>query len=294
MFLLGAVLKRALSGRVLLMNVLWVSSLFSGSINAQPTVSASIQPLQLIAAALTDGISTPSLLLGKGQDPHHPSLKPSQRQAMADADILLWVGPNLEGSLEKVIVSLEAQVLTLIKLDGLQTHLLRGGVDPHLWLNTYNAGVIAEALSQQLIQLDSKNAERYQSNLEDFQTGLLALNTAIMASLSQHNKKPYAVYHNAFQYYEQQFGLQHVVSFTDDEELKPGIRQLLAIRETLEENQVACLLVEPEVNVDELSNVVPLANYVTVDVLGADFSPSKTAYVDFMQALTNTMLECLR
>ncbi|MEY3659664.1 MAG: hypothetical protein RLZZ169_489, partial [Pseudomonadota bacterium] len=55
-----------------------------------PVLAASIKPLQLLAAAITDGVSEPQLVLGASEDPHHAALRPSQRRALQAADLVLW------------------------------------------------------------------------------------------------------------------------------------------------------------------------------------------------------------
>src|SRR5690606_5339986 len=76
--------------------VLAVSLLASMPLLAQPQVLASIKPLQLIAAAITDGVSSPALLITANQSPHDVTLRPSDVRKVAESDLLLWVGPQME------------------------------------------------------------------------------------------------------------------------------------------------------------------------------------------------------
>src|SRR6187551_3528168 len=77
------------------------------SASAAPQVATSIKPLQLIAAAITEGVSEPQLILGNNQDPHHASLRPSDRKVLAEAEVILWVGPILELPLVETIADRE-------------------------------------------------------------------------------------------------------------------------------------------------------------------------------------------
>src|SRR5690606_9203123 len=61
----------------------------TGELQAAPAVLASIKPLQLIAAAITDGVSTPQLVMDGGHDPHHITLRPSDRRKLQQADLVL-------------------------------------------------------------------------------------------------------------------------------------------------------------------------------------------------------------
>ena len=128
---------------------------------AAPVVVVSIKPLQLIAAAVTDGISIPVLAVGAGQDPHHLSLRPSERRALQNAELVLWAGPALEVPLVDVISDIDARVVTAQLLPGIQLGSIEGAIDPHLWLDSHNARHIATALATELQQLDTANADRY-------------------------------------------------------------------------------------------------------------------------------------
>ncbi len=265
---------------------------------AQPQVSASIKPLQMIAAAISDGVALPSLIIGAGQDPHHPALKPSERRNLANADLVLWVGPRLESAFTQLLDTDSESVITayeLIEEAGLSiADNMSGSNDPHIWLSTHNSRLIAQVLAEKLITMDAQNEVAYQSNLANFMSSLDLLDADIQALVAQLPKTAFAVYHNAFNYYEQQFGLQHVASFTDNEEVQPGIRKIMQIRETLSANEVSCLLLEPENNPDEIKQLTGRdMNMVTIDVLGFAYPLSKTAYTDFMRGLSESIKGCI-
>ena len=63
---------------------------------AQARVVASIKPLQMIAGAITEGVSQPDLLIPPHQSYHHFVLRPSTVRSMQRADLVIWVGPQLE------------------------------------------------------------------------------------------------------------------------------------------------------------------------------------------------------
>ncbi len=66
---------------------------------AAPKVIVSIKPLQLIASAITEGVTTPELLLLPGTSPHDYTLRPSDIRKLASADLVFWIGEDLEGFL---------------------------------------------------------------------------------------------------------------------------------------------------------------------------------------------------
>ncbi len=85
---------------------------------AQPqpaSVLATLKPLQLIALAITEGISQPQQLLPSNASPHDYQLRPSDMRKLQDADLLIWVGPELERFVAKPLSqrSAEKALLTL-------------------------------------------------------------------------------------------------------------------------------------------------------------------------------------
>lgn len=100
---------------------------------APPEVVASIKPLHSLAASVMDGVAAPALLLGGTASPHAHALKPSEAARLGGADLVIWVGPGLEGFLVKAIDTLapHATVIEAAEIPGLVLYAPRaGGVWP--------------------------------------------------------------------------------------------------------------------------------------------------------------------
>ena len=61
-----------------------------------PRVIASIAPVWALVAGVTEGVTEPVLLMDPTISPHDYSLRPSEGQALQDADVVFWVGPQIE------------------------------------------------------------------------------------------------------------------------------------------------------------------------------------------------------
>lgn len=114
--------------------------LSGGTAAAAPAVAVSIAPLAGIAAAVMAGAGEPTLLLPPGQSPHHAALKPSQARALAQTDVVLWIGPDMEMGLDKALDArpedwAQAHVMTAMRLPGMTLrpfrHLEEIGTDEH-------------------------------------------------------------------------------------------------------------------------------------------------------------------
>lgn len=262
---------------------------------AAPLVTTTIRPLQLIAAAVTEGIVVPELALAPGQDPHNLSLRPSERRALAQADLVLWIGPALEQPLAALLGNAEGAVLTVQDLDSLVLLQADDHTDPHVWLDTGNARLIASALAEALVGLDAANAESYRRNSREFAADLAAFDAETGSLFAGLQMQEWAVYHNAFRYFARQFALRAPLTLADGDNNPPGIRSVLALQEALQAGSIHCVLTEPGVNHEELRAMLapqqPLV--LAADVLGTG-NGSASSYVDLLQAVAGQVAACLR
>jgi len=90
--------------------------------SAAPRTVVSLSPLHSIVASVMQGVGSPELLLKGAASPHGYALKPSEAAALQSAELIVWIGPNLEGFLAGAIDNLEdrAHVLTAATLPGVE------------------------------------------------------------------------------------------------------------------------------------------------------------------------------
>ncbi|WP_439886968.1 zinc ABC transporter substrate-binding protein ZnuA [Pseudomonas sp. MBLB4123] len=257
------------------------------SVNAQAEVRllTSIKPLQLIAAAVQDGVGSPEVLLPPGASPHHYALRPSDVRRVREVELLYWVGADLESFLPRVLEARDKPSVAVQDLPGMQLrhfgdahddhaghdeheghaghdehedhadreaaadehdHAHRpGSLDAHLWLAPANARVIAARMAADLAAADPANAPRYESNLAAFEARLAALDRRLRARLSGIAGKPYFVFHEAYDYFEAAYGLRHAGVFSLGGEVQPGARHVAAMRARLAQAGPSCVFSEP-------------------------------------------------
>ena len=91
------------------------------SANAEIKVVASIKPIHSLVSYLMNGVSKPSLIVDGYASPHGFALKPSHAKMLQEADIIFWVGEDLENFLEKPLTSIakKAEKIELMEAHGL-------------------------------------------------------------------------------------------------------------------------------------------------------------------------------
>lgn len=103
--------------------------LLSAQAAAEPKVVASIKPVHALVASVMEGVGTPDLIVGGAASPHAYALKPSQARALENADLIFWIGHELESFLVKPVETIgsKARAVELIDSDGVTQLPFREG-----------------------------------------------------------------------------------------------------------------------------------------------------------------------
>ena len=93
--------------------------LSSGTIAAKADVNvvASIKPVHSLVAAVMEGVGTPELIVDGAGSPHTYALKPSQAQNLQNADVVFWIGHELEAFLEKPLEAIATKAKSVELID---------------------------------------------------------------------------------------------------------------------------------------------------------------------------------
>ena len=303
---------------------------FITPVNAEVKVVTSIKPLHSLASYLMDGVGKPDLIVDGYASPHGFSMKPSHAKMLQDADLIFWVGEDLENFLEKPLNSIgkKAEKIELMDIKGLNVLSFRernifdehddhddheghakkkkddhddhddheghghGEYDPHIWLDPINAKVILKEMTEHLIENDSKNASTYKSNLDKALKDIDKLTMNVMTELNQSVSS--IVFHDAYQYFEKRFNVNILGAFTVNTDVMPGAEQLAQIREIIEHDKVSCVFSEPQFNPDIIKAVAKDMNIKTgvIDPLGATLDPGKDLYFDLIRNMSASFKGC--
>ncbi|MDN3613495.1 zinc ABC transporter substrate-binding protein ZnuA [Vibrio gallaecicus] len=286
--------------------ILLVTSLLLPTVANASTILTSFKPIQMIVVELTLGVSEPDVLMNSNASPHDYALKPSDVKKIQQADMVIWFGRDLETSFVKVLEG-KSNVLTISQIPNLNLREFgsadhdaheghdHGSHDPHFWLGIDQVKVAAQYISSELIKLDPENTSQYEDNLSQFITNLDEKKRSIVEQLNPVKDTGYYVFHDAYGYFEEDFGLNNLGYFTVSPERKPGAKTLITIRNTLKRDNVQCVFSEPQFTPAVIASVTrgSQATKGQLDPVGSTIDVKPGSYFDFLQQLTQSYTDCL-
>jgi zinc transport system substrate-binding protein len=304
-----------------------LSSVFSvffliSSVNAEVKVVTSIKPIHSLVSYIMDGVGKPDVIVDGYNSPHGFSLKPSHAKMLDNANLIIWVGEDLESFLEKPLktIAKKAKIIELMDLkeikklefreknifeghedhkehddhkekEGHEDHA-HGQHDPHVWLDPNNAKVFIKEITKQLIKLDSANSSIYKSNSKKALAEIDKLIKDIKSNLKKDLR--FVVFHDAYQYFENRFGIQVLGALTVNTDVMPGAEQLSRIREVIEHEKVNCLFSEPQFNPAIIKSIAKDTNVKTgiLDPLGSELDKGKNLYFNLLKNMSSSFKGC--
>ncbi len=285
-----------------ILSILSLFIIFSPA-KADIKVVASIKPIHSLASYLMDGVGKPDLIVDGYASPHGFAMKPSHAKMLQNADLIFWVGEDLESFLEKPLKSIakKAEKIELMEIKGLkklefrERNIFEGhddhGHDEHKKEDEHKEHghkedkhddhhEHAHGEHDPHIWLDPMNAkvilkemaehliENDQENASTYKANLKKalkdLDKLTKKVKSELNKDfKSIVFHDAYQYFEKRFDVNVLGAFTVNTDVLPGAEQLSEIREIIEHDKVSCVFSEPQFNPDIINAVAKDMNIKT-------------------------------
>ena len=128
--------------------------------------------------------------------------------------------------------------------------------DPHVWLDPANAKAMAAAVAVELAKADPANAAAYDGQCQAFEASLDEAVGQITAELAPVKDKPYIVFHDAYQYFEQRFGLSGGGSISDVSAQAPSAERLKRFGNKLAATKAECVFREPQYDGKVVATVI--------------------------------------
>ena len=302
--------------------------LMTGTTMAAPAVVASTKPVHSLVSAVMGDTGSPTLLVKGAASPHTYSLRPSDAAALEGADVVFWTGHGMELFLGEALetLSTDATVVELAETPGIELLPVReGGAfeahshgdedhdhdhaheeeghdhaegegDMHFWLDPENAKLMVSAIAEALSAADPDNAPVYAANAEAEQARLDALTQELTATLAPVTGKPFLVFHDAYQYFENRFDLDVAGTVTVSPEAMPGAARIDELRAKVAELGATCVFAEPNFEPAIVGTIVEgtAAKAGVLDPEGASLTEGPDLYHQLLRGIATGLVDCLR
>ncbi|MBT8428465.1 MAG: zinc ABC transporter substrate-binding protein, partial [Gammaproteobacteria bacterium] len=264
------------------------------------SVVVSIKPVHSILSGLMKDSAEPVLLIGGDDTPYDFQLSTQQEAALKNSDLVVWVGPELERSLQASIEKLDPkiEVMELLSNEALKILPSRkqdGTRDPFFWLDDRNAMILLDELALALIAADPARSHIYARNRREMLEPLKRIDReyeygyrGLKAGLS-------VQYFDTLQYFEQAYALTTLGTVDASPHEKGDVTSLLKVRERLINGEATCLFIEKGMRPDNLSLLIEgqNVNIGELDSLGIQFEAGPELYLRLMHYNTDTIKQCL-
>ena len=332
--------------------------LFSFSAKADIKVVTTIKPLHSLISSVMEGVGEPSLIIEGTSNPHTFVFKPSHAQMLQEADIVFWIGEDLEAFMEKPLDSLadNATKISFMELSSIEKLKFReenifddhddhghddhdghedeheghddhdedghkeddhddhghddhdghedeheghddhghhhGEFDAHIWLDPSNAIEMVLEISHELSEIDPDNAAKYEQNANKAIASLNNLINEISSNIPK--DASYIVFHDAYQYFENRFGVSSAGALTLNPDVLPGAKQIDAIQDLIQDENIKCIFSEPQYNpkiIETLAADMKISTGI-MDPLGAFIDQGPEMYNQLILNIANSVKDC--
>jgi zinc transport system substrate-binding protein len=307
---------------------------------AAPDVVTDMSPTGALVQEVMGDLGTVHVLLPKGSSAHHYTMRPSDARALQQADLLVWMGPELTPWLDRSADNLgqDTTQLRLLTVAGTALQAYAGeddhhdhdeheehddhdeheghddhhdehatdhagdheghdhsGIDPHAWLNPQNVAPWLEEIAETLAQQDPENAQTYHDNADAAAQRIAALDADLVEKLAPYAQTSFVVFHDAYNYFTDHYGLQAAVSVSLGDATTPSAARVQLVRDQVVETKAVCAF--PEFAHDpSLLTTVTEGSDVRV---GGELSPEGAdghveVYDDVINGIANTLIDCFK
>ncbi len=281
-------------GAVLLLQI----SLLSAEENFR--VVASIKPIHSILSSLMQGTDGPQLLVKQGQNPYGYELDAQQKKDLAQADFIVWVGPELEKFLLEPLTDVKAGTRVKTILDNPNIKVLpsrwdESRRDPFFWLDSRNILILVDELTRELMVADATRAHLYKRNRRALYARMAELDRRLEYGYRGLKSGVGIAYYDTLQYFEQAYALKIRGLVAETPMRAADAARLLDGRAKLADGYYSCLLTEAGTKMPDLPLLIGSSKIkrAELDSFGSKLTPGPDLYFQLMEQNTSAIKNCL-
>ncbi|MTI61522.1 MAG: ABC transporter substrate-binding protein [Firmicutes bacterium] len=251
------------------------------------SVAVSIVPEATFVKAVAGELLDVVTMIPPGNSPANYSPSPKELTKFSDSRIYFVMG--VPADLTNILAKAEAinPDIKVVKLFAEVNEVYPdrefslGKRDPHIWLSPKRAKVMVRIIARELAEIDEKNRDVYQKNAGEYINKLNELDKEISNSLSKLKNKTFIVYHPAFGYFADDYGLEMLAIEEEGKEATP--RRVQKIIDLAKKENIKAIFYQAEIDSRQSQAIAEEigGKTIQVDPLAADYIKNlqKTAEV---------------
>ena len=167
--------------------------------------------------------------------------------------------------------------------------------DSHAWLDPENARIWLDVIAADLAALDPEHADTHAANTAKGKAELETLISDIKTELDGLGDKNFIVFHDAYQYFENRFGMTAAGSIKLGDASDPSPARIAEIQDKVAELDIACVFSEPQSDPGLVQTVFEGtdAKVGVLDPLGSELTLGPDLYPQLIRKLADKLSSCL-
>ncbi|SHE40124.1 zinc transport system substrate-binding protein [Caldanaerobius fijiensis DSM 17918] len=213
------------------------------NVSGKKIVYTTIYPLYDFTQKIAGNKLSVKNIIPPGVEPHEWEPTTKNVAEMSNASLVLYIGLDLDSWAVKAQNGSQTKFINVSK--GVPLIKEGNAINPHIWLSPSRAIIIARNIKDALISIDNKNKAYYEKNYENIKNQLQKLNKDYSEELKNTSKKSFIVYHSAFDYLAQDYGLKQISLTGLSDEQEPSPSRVAYVMDYIKKNKIKYIFTEP-------------------------------------------------
>ena len=259
-------------------------------------VFVSIQPLAYFVKRVGGDRIFISVLIPSGKNPATYAPAPPQISGLSKSKIFFITGVPFENNLMPKIKTISGHIRIIDTRSGIRLRKMAGnhhnsksaGYDPHIWMSPVLVKIQAQTIYDALVSIDPEGKAFYKNNLKLFLEDLERLDTKISSALADVKGETIFVFHPAFGYFTDAYGLKQMS--VEIQGKAPKGKNLANFIKKAKNNNVRVIFVQPQFDQNSTKKIADAIGgaVVSIDPLAFDYIKNLE---DMADKIKNTLAE---
>lgn len=232
-------------------------------LTAKMQVCVSILPQAFFVQKIAGDLVDVEVLVKPGASPATYTPKPSQLKLISEAQLYFTIGVAFEKNWISRFSSINSDMKLIDTTQGItkitmqsgieeehhhahdgHDHHQHEGLDPHIWLDPMLVKSQVKIIAETLSHTDPKNSAHYLHNAQKFTKELIQIDSNIKENLKNIKQKEFIVFHPAFGYFANAYGLKQVA--IEKEGKEPSVKYIKRIIDFAKKHNIKTVFVAPQ------------------------------------------------